>query len=188
MIEEKADYFNGCELVARLNMGDRDAFRTIFLTYSKEMLRLANKNIQSKEDCEEIIQDIFESLWNRRESLHITSLKYYLLSAVRHKVINYFKKSAVKRKYEEHYRFFEAVYDSIPAAERDLEIIRLKIEEAIAKLPPSWRTAITLRLSEDLSNQEIAERMNITKKTVESYMFQAFARIRSTSGRQILDA
>ncbi len=168
------------ELLTLLTQGDAKAFEAIYKRYVTELFRFARKNISAKEDCEEIIQEVFISFWERRESLHILSLKYYLINAVRYKVIRYIQHHKVKMKYAEHYRLFEAMYESIDQEERTPEMIQSRLINTIADLPERCQTAIKLRLLENLTNGEIAERMNITKKTVEVYMLRAFNHFRSS--------
>lgn len=168
------------DLIALLLQGDEEAFEVIYRRYASSLYKYARKNIQSSEDCEEIIQDIFADLWSRHEMLgHVTVLNAYLYRMVKYKVIRYFQHSAVKRKYEEHYKLFEAVYDSSSAEGRDPAAIRSMIEKGLADLPERCRLAVTLRLTENLSNSDIAKRMNIKKRTVENYMVTAFNHLRS---------
>ncbi len=118
------------ELAALLSTGDKDAFESIYRRYGSGLYRYARKNITVKEDCEEIIQEVFESLWARRESLgNVTALGAYLYQIVKYKVIRYF--------------------------------------------------ALKLRITEKLSNSDIAKRMNIKKSTVENYMVTALAYFRA---------
>jgi len=57
------------ELVELLIQGDKKAFETIYKRYASDLYRFARKNIPLKEDCEEMVQEVFESLWIRRENL-----------------------------------------------------------------------------------------------------------------------
>lgn len=167
-------------LVALLTAGDKKAFEAIYRKYASDLYRYARKNIPLKEDCEEIIQDIFESLWVRYETLQVKTLRSYLFNMVRYKVIRYCQHKTVRKKYADHYRLFEAVYDNVNEAERDTTSTYAMIEKSISKLPERCQVAVKLRLDENLSNGDIAKRMNITKKTVEMYMFKAFSHLRSS--------
>ena len=167
------------ELVMALHRGDRKAFETMYRKYVSDLYRYARKNIPAKEDCEEIIQEVFESLWERHESLAIqTSLKGYLMGMVRYKIIHYFRKSALKKKYAEHFMLFEAVYAEGGGENSNHADIQAAIEKVMNDLPDRCREALRLRLSEELSNRDIAIRMNITTRTVEGYMFHAYNHIR----------
>lgn len=170
---------NDTELVNSLKEGDAACLEAIYRKYVGDLFRYLRKNIYNKEDCEEIIQEIFESLWTRRESLEIkSSLQAYLIGMVRHKIIRYFRKSALKKKYTDHFLLFEAVYEQVDDREIDHEAIQSTLEKLVSELPDRCREALRLRLSEDLSNPDIAKRMNITTRTVETYMFRAFNHIR----------
>jgi RNA polymerase sigma-70 factor (family 1) len=171
------------ELLILLKEEGQIAFGIIYRKYASELYRYAAKNISRKEDCEEIIQEVFESLWARRESLRIISLRHYLYNAVRYKVIRYFQHNTVRKKYADHFRFFSDLYDNIEKEELDPAELIAKIEQSIDQLPERCQVAFRLRLHENLTNSEIAERMNITKKTVEVYMFKAFQHFRGEYGR-----
>ena len=83
----------------------------------------------------------------------------------------------MRKKYAEHYTLFEAVYDTIPEYPNEVSMTA-HIERSISRLPLRCQTAFKLRLHENLSNGDIAKRMNITKKTVEVYMLKAFDHLR----------
>jgi len=167
------------ELIASLGRGDRKAFETIYRRYAGDLYKYARRNISLKEDCEEIIQDIFESLWKRRDELgHVKALNAYLYRMVKYKVVRYFQNSLMRNRYADHYALFEMVHDCIPEHDDDPEVKRRMIDKGISKLPERCQTVLKLRLYENLSNSEIAIRMDITKKTVEGYMYRAFDHLR----------
>lgn len=167
-------------LLAELACGDSKAFSRVYSQYGKRLYHFARKNIKVKEDCEEIIHDTFLDLWNRREKLtHIISLEGYLFQIVRYKVVRYFRHKGVIQKFEAHYKFFEILYE-IPSFElQENEPLQNTIEKCLVGLPHRCREAISLRIFKNLSNDEIANHMRITKGTVKNYMIAAFAHLRS---------
>lgn len=170
--------YTDTELVTLLIQGDAHAFEMIYRRYAGALYQYARKNIHLKEDCEEIVQDIFTDLWLRHESLgHVTALQAYLFRMVKYKVIRYFQHSAVKKRYAAHFLLFEAVYESPGGEEKDTRMLSL-IDQGLADLPERCREAVKMRLTEDLSNGDIARRMNIRKSTVENYMVTAFNHFR----------
>lgn len=170
------------ELISLLDVDDYRAFELIYRKYVHELFRYARKNISSREDCEEIIHDIFLDIWKRRNSLqHIVSIKGYLVSCVKFKIIRYIQRSKVKAKYIEHFKNFELGYDLQETPERTTESLTSLLLNGISELPSRCQEAITLRIQEKLSNEEIAKRMNISKKTVEVYMLRAFNHLRNKS-------
>lgn len=169
------------ELVDLLIEGNEKAFAAIYERYAFSLYRYAAKNIQDTEECKEIVQDIFESLWKRHAELqHVSVLDAYLFRTVRYKIIRYAQHQTVKRKYAAHYRLFEAVFESGDEASREPENIEALIEKGLNELPERCQLAVRLRLKENLSNSDIAKRMNITKGTVKNYMVTALNHLRAS--------
>jgi len=159
------------ELVALLIQSNELAFQAIYTRYAGKLYSYARKNIPLKEDCEEIVQEAFVSIWERREDLtNITALEPYLYRMVKYKIIRYFQHSAVKKRYEEHYRLFEEIYNQIESFEREPTMIQRVIDKGLSDLPDRIGMAMRLRLSENLSNEDIARKMNIKKIVVEKYI------------------
>lgn len=172
------------ELVALLNEGNAGAFEEIYKRYVSELYRFARRNIQTKEDAEEMVQDVFESLWVRHKKLKVDSLRHYLKTSIRYMVIRYFHNKGVRKKYIEHYKLFAVLYESADEKERGPETIQAMLIKGLDGLPERCQAAIRLRITENLSNGEIAKRMNITKKTVEMYISKALSHLR-TSFREV---
>ena len=182
-------YHTDAQLLTALRNADHAAFETIYRRYVPEIYRYLRKNIYNKEDCEEIIQEIFESLWVRRSHLEIkSSIAAYLVGMARYKIIGYFRKNAMVKKYRDHFLLFEAVYEQTENAGVNYAAVQATLARLMAELPERCQEALRLRLSEELSNGDIAKRMNISTRTVESYMFRAFNHIRDSYRQYVSQA
>lgn len=170
----KAAFRDTDELRTGLKNGDRKAFEAIYNNYVEELYRHARRVVPSKEDCEEIIQSVFESLWRSREKSEIRSLRAYLYKAVGFKVADYLKQKKIHQRYVDHFRLFEAVYDNI----EDTEQVSEFIEGGLKRLPKRLQGIVRLKL-ENLSNDEIAEKTRLTQATVNTYMHQAYTHFRA---------
>jgi len=169
---------NDSELLTSLVQGNRNAFDQIYRRYVTELYNYARRNIVSPEDCEEIVQDVFVSLWSRHSTLQIENLRFYLIGAVRNKIIRYCQHATVRDKYAEHFQLFESIYD--PFNEQDTSDIvdNTFINKSLRQLPERCQVAFRLRLRENLSYEEIASRMNINTRTVKNYMATAIVHLR----------
>lgn len=169
------------ELVDLLKQGNAQAFEAIYRRYVKDLFRYALTKVRVREDCEEIIHDVFASLWQRRETLLIFTLRHYLITSVRYMVIRYFSHLEVRRRFAEHYRLFEALYDTTDEeSRRSPQAIQSRLLQHLGDLPERCQEAIRLRIIENLSNGEIAMRMQISKATVQLYISKAFAHLRGS--------
>ncbi len=158
------------ELIEALRKGDRKAFEAIYRKYVGDLFRYTRKNISTKEDCEEIVQEVFISLWTTHADANIQSLRPYLFTCVRYKMIRYFQHRSVRRRYADHYRNFESSYQQQDYERPDPDACIDLINKRMAELPERVQAVARMRLNENLSNGEIAQRMKITRKTVENYV------------------
>ncbi|HRE67746.1 MAG TPA: sigma-70 family RNA polymerase sigma factor [Cyclobacteriaceae bacterium] len=180
-----ADYTDD-ELVVLLNEGDQKAFEIIYYRYSPELYQWIRTLVMSKQDCEEILQNVFERLWRNHKTVHIhVKLRSYLSTKVKFAMLDYFQERTRHKAYNEHFDVFEMVYDVVvaPEAEQVYNVAHTMelIESEIAKMPERVQMAFRLRLKENLSNVEIASRMAVSNKTVENYMHTVYAHFRKYS-------
>lgn len=174
-------YHTEAELVASLNKGDKKAFEIIYRTYAPEIFRHIRRNITVREDCEEILHDLFEWIWRKHREIKLFSLRGYLFTMANHRIVTYFRKNKVRRKYEKHFALFDALvnylYEDEGEETIDPDVLETLIQNSLSALPERCQEAFKLRLTENLSNAEIAQRMNINKGTVENYMVRALSHL-----------
>lgn len=168
--------YNEEELLQGLVEGDEIIFAFIYRSYASKLIAYARKVISNKEDREEIVQEIFISLWARHYELsHVTKLDSYLFRMVKYKMIRYIQHSKVKQKYVDHFLLFESVYDAGNEGDREVDNLRATINNTLSLLPERCQKVVRLRIDEELSNDEIAMRLKIDKDSVIRYMTKALA-------------
>lgn len=169
---------NDISLIAKLRQGDVDAYKEIYIRYWKKMLHHAQHKLANLEASEEIIQNIFLTLWEKRHRLEIESLEAYLFSALKYQVIDYLRKQIQEKKYLSlaQGRFFEfsAPTDSQLTYDEILSIF----EKTLLELPD--KTARIFRMSrlEHKSTKEIAASFRLTERAVEYHISQALRLLR----------
>jgi len=167
------------ELLQRLAKGDRTAFDAIYTRHWHAMYQSVYGIFRDEAACMDIVQDVFVWLWEKRAEVHIqTSLSAYLRAAVKFKAANYIRSGKVRRFFFEEALRVAATANT--AAPDDIEIRELKniIRQATENLPEKCREIFHLSRNEHLSNQQIADHLGISIKTVEGQMTTALRRIR----------
>lgn len=165
------------EILQNIQAGKQETFEDLFRTYFKALSLYASSIIYSSEDGEEIVQDLFFQVWEKRLQLNITSsLKSYLYRSVRNRCLNFIKHQKVREKHRQEaiHEFNEAVRETSDEAPELAE----KIQKAIATLPNRCREVFELSRFEGLKYREIAEVMEISPKTVEVQMGKALKTLR----------
>lgn len=161
---------------------DEHSFEAVFKTYFKALHAYAMGILKESETAEEIVQSVFLKLWEKRDTLEInSSLKAYLYRAVYHESLNHIKHQQVKRKHWEHAHYEmtqgkpEEVGEQIKGQENELYE---RFQLALEKLPEKCRMVFNLSRFEELKYQEIADRLEISIKTVEAHMGKALKTLR----------
>lgn len=171
-----------------LKKGDATAFKTIYNCYWEKLFAYTFNRLHIKEASEEVVQDVFLSLWQKRESIVITgSLSAYLYGATRHRLLNELRSSHVREAYASDYALFlKNTFDNSNVEEQNVNDLRRSLEETIAELPNQCQTVFRLSRLKHVSNQRIAQTLNISTKTVENYLTQALKYCRASLGEFLM--
>jgi len=161
--------------------GDKEAFTMLYRRYWEALFATAARALRSKTDAADLVQDIFLSIWNRRNDLRITgSLAAYLQTSVRYKVIKYIEKNITRRDYLVLLTEVLVNYQP-PDAESQLQIKELQhtIQSAVEQMPKKMREVYQLSRKHYLSHKEIAERLDISDETVKKHIQHALQIIKT---------
>ena len=149
---------------------DKNAFEKIFRLFYQPLIMYAKKIIEEQPIREDIVQDVFTSLWEDRKKLSITtSLLNYLIAAVRNSCLNYLRKEKLIRQYRE-----SVITNNVNIEEDDEEIYTLKelrdiLENTLSKLPENYRIVFEMHHVEGKKYEEIAKALNLSVRTVKRY-------------------
>lgn len=132
------------------------------------------KRINAEESAKDLVQDLFVSLWARRDSLNInTSLQAYLYQAIKYKIINYIEANIVKSNYLNSLDKFAFEYDDSTSESIVCNDLEQFIEAEINNLSPRVKVVFELSRKEKLSNVEIAQKLNVSEQTVKNQISKA---------------
>lgn len=167
-----------------MKQGNELAFQKIYSSYWEKLFAYTYNRLHIREASEEVVQDVFFSLWSKRQSITITSsLSAYLYGATKHRLLNELRSAKIRKAYTSDYAsFVKDLYDNSNVELQEVKELEHSIEARISKLPKQCQTVFRLSRQEHISNPGIAERLNISTKTVENYLTQALKHIRTSLG------
>ncbi len=158
-------------------------FDQIFEKYYQPLLLYGLKFIDDENDVHDILQEVFINVWeNHKHKLKETHLKSYLFNAVRNGCLNFLRHKMVVSKHVEKQKiilpllelgFYKSGEKSL-IEKQDIEIIH----KAIDSLSPEYKEVIELSRFEGLRNKEIAEKLQIPERTVETRLYRALSALR----------
>ena len=153
----------------RIRGGDVDAFEALYRKYWQRLYAFAFRYVRSKEDAEEVVQDVFCRIWRgRADWVPAGAVRNYVYCAVRNAARDRLERAAVAR------RWGGPVGQVATAAaiQSELEAAELvaAVQRALDELPPKRSAVCKLRLIDELSYGQIADRLGIREKTVETQL------------------
>ena len=172
------------DTLRRLQQGDDDAFERVFRTYYAPLGAFAFRFVRDAARAEDVVQDVFATLWSSRHSLVVkTSVRAYLYAAVRNRALNVLKHEDVVEAWEIDESDDDArrLYTTPPQPDAilDARLINSELSAAFAALPERQAEVMRLRWRDELSYAEIAEALGISVKGVEKHLARGLAALRS---------
>jgi RNA polymerase sigma-70 factor (ECF subfamily) len=180
MHTESSDKREDNELLTKLRNGDQTAFAEIYNQYRSKIFVYACSLCKSPDISEEIVQEVFIKVWQKRDQIN-TELNFgaYIKKITLNHVLNHLKKVAREKALQQQlFIFIETIRNSTEENLLEKELLRT-YDDAIAKLPPQKKLIYNLSRNEDLSHDEIAKKLNISKNTVKNHMVEATRFIRN---------
>ena len=163
-------------------------FSELYLTYYSKLVRFAREFVILEEDAENITQDVFTDLWERRDSMdHVENMNAYLFRLVKNRCLDHLKHKIFEQKYVEvmqtsfeielnlKLQSLDRFDGSDMSVGNDTEIL---VRAAINSLPKRCRDIFLLSRMEGLKYKEISERLGISVNTVECQMGIALKKLR----------
>jgi len=176
----KLDFDYEYELLKRLQSGDQLAFESLYQNYSREIYNKLVKMVKNVTLAEELTQDVFVKVWNKREVITIDQpFRYYLLTLTNNIVNDFYRKAARDRKLQ----------DEIIAASTELynpteEQIYYKeskelMDQAIDSLPSQQKLVFQMCKIEGKSYEEVSKLLGISTSTISNHIVKATKSIKT---------
>lgn len=165
------------EIIKQIKEGNIDAFNALFKAFYMPLYFSCRKFIASPDEAKDLLQNVFLRFWEKREEIDIhTSLKAYLFRSVQNECLNYLRSVPFytsEKNMQENTQ--TDISDSHATPDTVLSIIEMEqiIKNTIKQLPPQCKTIFILSRLKGLKNQQIAQKLNISVRTVDTQIYRA---------------
>ena len=180
------------DLFDRIKSGDQKALEALFSIYYPRLNDFARNVVRDDVISQDIVQDVFVKVWEKRLEIETINLEAFLFRLVRNRCIDYIKylkvvnnrmqEIQISSKYEELYRIDFVGNEPYVLIEQEL---KLKIETTIESLPERCREVFILSRMNGLKNKEIAEKLDISIKNVERHLSRAMQSFRENFSEEL---
>ena len=166
------------QLLENLRQGDTTALDKLFRQYYVSCCQRADRILRDPDAAEDVVQELFLSLWKRRATLPLMdNVRAYLLRSTRNRSLNYLRDQARIPQGDGEMPDI-ATAANLASSELELEELKARVDAAIDSLPERCRLVYVLCRLEEMSHKEVAASLNISTKTVENQMRRAYAYLR----------
>lgn len=166
-------------LLIDLKNGEEKAFETLFWTYNEHVYHFIYSLLYDKSMAEDLTQNVFLKIWEKREMIDVEqNFDAYLFTIARNLVYKETENRLLSEKLTESLQQQFPDTDSLMEEQINAESLREYMNRLIEELPPSRREIFRLSRYEHLSHREIAERLSISEKTVETQINRALRFLR----------
>ncbi|HRN55452.1 MAG TPA: RNA polymerase sigma-70 factor [Agriterribacter sp.] len=176
---ENLSQYGSKELLALLKQDSSSAFTQIYHRYWKRLFAIAYNRLKEIETAEDIVHDVFTALWDNRHIIQIDTLESYLAAATKYMVLGRFRKLEREKRYNNLYVAPEPGIspESSLHYKRILEIVKRQVDS----LPERCRLIFIYSRNEGMSAKQIAQKLNISPKTVENQLTKAIKSIKAAA-------
>lgn len=177
---ERSDRNCDFELINLVKQGDESAFRVLFNSYSSKLFYFSLKFLKEKEASQEIVQEVFLNLWINRAKLDAQyPIAPYLYILTRRLTLNSLRQIANSKSAKE--RMWLSVQKTSNETEEQvlLEDLERFTEQILVKLPKQQQLIYRMSRNQELSYDEIAEELNISRNTVKNHLVAALKTLRT---------
>ncbi len=165
--------------IIALKADDIKAFDILFAEYSKRLYHFAYGYLKSKEEAEEVVQEVFLRIWRNRKSLKPElSFKAYIFKIAYHYILELFKESSERNLHLHEIAEASFSHDQKIDEKLDYSFLLSKVQDLIDTLPKRQKEILIKRKIEGIPVKEIAAQIGITPKTVENHLTQALKNIK----------
>jgi len=164
-------------LLLRLKNGDEQALTYLYKQHWQSLFLLAYQLLKDREACKDIVQELFTEFWQQAPRMELqTNLKAYLRASIRYKVFRYIQRNPNNAALFD--QLEERIEHSSPESELAYKELQQVLDTLIDNLPEKCRVIFRMSREQQLSNKEIAARLNISVKTVENQITIAIRKLR----------
>jgi RNA polymerase sigma-70 factor (ECF subfamily) len=170
--------YTDCELLEAIQRDDKKAFSELVRRYWKQVHAMAYGRLRSMDVTQEIVQNLFISIWDKRATLSIQHLPSYLQAAIKNRVLNHVASQITRQRHWDYYKQFIPQQDNVTDHDVETSELMEALENGVDRLPEKSRKIFQLHQLEGRSISEIANSLNLSEKAIQYHIRQSTKQLR----------
>lgn len=166
------------EILKDIQQGDKAAFNELYNRYWKKVYLSACSKIRSREASEEIVEDFFIQLWQKRHTLVIDNFSAYLYTSIKNRCLNYLQQRTIESKHWEYYKQFVPEFDDTTNNSVAFNNLMEAIYDGMKQMPEKSKKVFEMSKLEGKSIKEIARSLKLSEKAIEYHLTCSVKKLR----------
>lgn len=167
---------NDSDLARRIKYGEKDAYEELFERYAPKIYHFSLSYLKNDADAEELVQDVFLKIWEKREILDgAQNVKAYIFKIAINTIYDFIRRKNIERAFND---FAQINFNKSSNSTWDtviFEEMQTTLNELVALMPEQRRRVFYLSKRKGLTNDEIAQKLDLSKRTVENQLYRAIS-------------
>ena len=161
------------DLAHRIKYGEKDAYRELYERYAPKIYQFSLSYL-NKEDAEGLVQDVFLKIWEKREILDAAkNIKAYIFKIAVNTIYDFIRRKNIENAFNEFAKVNSGSNSNTTWDTVIYDEMKTTLDDLISKMPEQRRRVFLLSKKKGLSNDEIAKKMELSKRTVENQLYRA---------------
>ncbi len=164
------------ELALRINAGEKNAYQELFERYAPRIYQFSLSYLKNSADSEELVQDVFLKIWEKRETLdHSKNIKAFIFKVAVNTIYDFIRHKNIENAFSDFARANFETNSNNTWHTVIFDEMQENLQKLLAQLPEQQQKIFQLSKEEGLSSEEIAAKLNLSKRTVENHLYRAIS-------------
>ena len=173
---DSLEKISDAELSLKIKHGDKDAYQELFIRYAPRIFNFANSYLKNKDEAEELLQNVFLKVWENHSSLNESkNIKAYIFKIAINAFYDYVKRKNIENAFIDFAKNNYEVKSNSTWQDVIYNEMVSNLNALVEKLPEQRRKIFRLSKEDGLTNDEIAHKLNLSKRTVENQLYRALS-------------
>jgi RNA polymerase sigma-70 factor (ECF subfamily) len=164
------------DLAHRIKRDEKDAFRELFERYAPKIYRFSISYLKNENDSEELVQNVFFKIWEKRGLLDTSqNVKAFIFKIAVNSIYDFIRRKNIEHAFEDYARLNYTANENYTWHSVIFEDMKQNLQHLVSQLPEQQQKIFQLSKLEGLTNDEIAQKLNLSKRTVENHLYRALS-------------